>query len=72
MKKQVPIACQARRYDYEIELRAYELWLSAGRPLGSDREYWLQAEAELLRAAPAHVRRVPASGRSLPAGVGPQ
>ena len=31
----------------QIRLRAYELWEEAGRPVGQDREHWLQAEREV-------------------------
>jgi hypothetical protein len=34
----------------EVAQRAYQLWQAAGRPIGRDLEYWLQAEAELLAA----------------------
>src|SRR5262249_18391008 len=34
----------------DIRIRAYELWESAGRPHGQDRELWLQAERELRQA----------------------
>jgi hypothetical protein len=30
-----------------IASRAYALWEQAGRPLGRDVEYWLQAESQL-------------------------
>jgi hypothetical protein len=31
----------------EIGHRAHELWVKHGRPIGRDKEFWLQAEAEL-------------------------
>jgi len=31
----------------EVAQRAYQLWEAAGRPVGRDLEYWLQAESEL-------------------------
>lgn len=31
----------------QISKRAYEIWLSKGRPLGQDTQNWLEAEAEL-------------------------
>jgi hypothetical protein len=31
-----------------IRQRAYELWEAAGRVLGKDLEYWLQAEKDIL------------------------
>jgi DUF2934 family protein len=30
----------------QIRRRAYEIWLSEGRPHGRDRIHWLRAEAE--------------------------
>jgi len=32
-----------------IRTRAYELWVSRGRPEGSDQEDWFNAEQELMR-----------------------
>ena len=32
-----------------IQLRAYELWESEGRPAGRDQAHWLQAEREIGR-----------------------
>jgi hypothetical protein len=31
----------------KIAMRAYEKWCSRGRPCGTDRQDWLEAEAEL-------------------------
>lgn len=31
----------------KIAMRAYEKWVKRGRPQGSDRQDWLEAEAEL-------------------------
>ncbi|WP_426608981.1 DUF2934 domain-containing protein [Bradyrhizobium sp. McL0616] len=31
--------------------RAYQLWEEAGRPWGRDRDFWLQAERELLSSS---------------------
>jgi len=36
---------------YEIEKRAYEIWLSSGLSHGADIDHWLQAETEVLAAA---------------------
>jgi hypothetical protein len=33
----------------KIAMRAYEKWCKRGRPHGSDRQDWLEAEAELQR-----------------------
>ena len=30
----------------QVRLRAYEIWLSEGCPVGRDRIHWLRAEAE--------------------------
>ncbi len=35
-----------------IQRRAYEIWESAGYPDGQEQAHWLQAEQELLEAAP--------------------
>jgi len=32
----------------EIAVRAYEIWIAKGRPVGLDQQNWLDAEAELL------------------------
>jgi len=37
----------------EIEVRAYEIYLNRGAEEGHDLDDWLQAEEELLLAAPA-------------------
>lgn len=31
----------------QISVRAYEIWLRKGRPLGQDTQNWLEAEAQL-------------------------
>ncbi len=31
----------------QIDIRAYEIWLRKGRPLGQDTQNWFEAEAEL-------------------------
>ncbi len=31
----------------QISTRAYEIWLSKGRPIGQDERNWLEAEAQL-------------------------
>jgi hypothetical protein len=33
----------------EIELRAYQIWVDRGRPEGTDREDWFEAERQLTR-----------------------
>ena len=34
----------------QIEKRAHEIWLMAGRCHGDDLSHWLQAESEVLKA----------------------
>ena len=46
----------------EVAQRACKLWEAAGRPVGRDEEYWLQAEAELL--ASRRSARSPVAGAS--------
>jgi Protein of unknown function (DUF2934) len=36
-----------RQSKEEIRARAHEIWEQHGRPIGRDKEFWLQAEAEL-------------------------
>ncbi|HUO97331.1 MAG TPA: DUF2934 domain-containing protein [Rhizomicrobium sp.] len=43
----------------EIEVRAYLIWESEGRPHGREREHWLRAEAEVLGRPPA--KKAPAA-----------
>jgi hypothetical protein len=31
----------------EIRIRAYDIWVEAGKPHGRHEEFWLQAEKEL-------------------------
>jgi hypothetical protein len=33
----------------EIQLRAYQIWEAAGKPVGDGVQFWLQAEAELCQ-----------------------
>jgi hypothetical protein len=44
-----------------IAMRAYEKWCKRGRPHGSDKQDWIEAEKELMaemnRAAGAQARR---------------
>ena len=35
----------------QIETRAYEIWIASGGAHGSDRQHWLQAEEEILKAS---------------------
>ena len=37
----------------QIQMRAYEIWLTGGGVHGHDREHWLQAEGEILKATVA-------------------
>ncbi len=48
----------------EIALRAYHLWEKGGRQPGRDREYWLQAEADLMAACQAGADPTPESHHS--------
>ena len=34
----------------QIQVRAYQIWLTNGGIHGHDREHWLQAEAEILHS----------------------
>lgn len=45
----------------EIEVRAYLIWESEGRPYGRDREHWQRAEAEVMAAH--MLARVAADGK---------
>ena len=45
----------------EVAQRAYQLWQAAGRSIGRDLEYWLQAEAELLAATHCRPMKVGAA-----------
>ncbi len=38
----------------QIAVRAYQLWEARGRPAGTDRDDWLEAERQLLAQAEAH------------------
>ncbi len=35
-------------FEYQVRHRAYELWVSSGRPDGMHGEFWDRAEKELL------------------------
>ncbi len=41
-------AAQAPSID-QISVRAYEIWLSKGRPIGQDQKNWIEAEAQLTQ-----------------------
>jgi hypothetical protein len=43
-------------YYLEVQVRAYELYEQRGKEDGHDLEDWLQAEAELTRAARSQIR----------------
>ncbi len=47
MKSNKPISDAVKR---EIEVRAYLIWESEGRPHGREVEHWQRAEAEILGA----------------------
>jgi hypothetical protein len=42
-----PTPSQVKIPHEKIAMRAYEKWVKRGRPNGSDRQDWLEAEAEL-------------------------
>ena len=42
----VPVAPRQTPYE-DVAVRAYELWISQGRPEGRDRENWDEAERQL-------------------------
>ena len=45
IKTQTPVALRE-----QIQMRAYQIWLTSGGVHGSDLQHWLQAEAEILKA----------------------
>jgi hypothetical protein len=56
-----PVIITAPHLREEIRMRAYHLWLHAGRPHGQELDFWLGAEREFLKhqssavaAAPEH------------------
>ncbi len=50
MKNQLSLLADLDRH--EIEIRAFQLWVSAGRPMGPDTAFWLQAKADVDIGAP--------------------
>jgi Protein of unknown function (DUF2934) len=46
----------------KISMRAYEKWCKRGRPQGTDRQDWLEAEAE-LRSEMNRAGSVPTTAR---------
>lgn len=49
-----PVLITAPHLREEIRMRAYHLWLHAGRPHGQELDFWLRAEREFLdRQSPA-------------------
>jgi Protein of unknown function (DUF2934) len=46
----------------KIAMRAYEKWCKKGRPHGTDRQDWLEAEAE-LRSEMSRTGSVPSTTR---------
>lgn len=42
----------------EIRALAYQLYCEGGNQDGRDREYWLEAERQVIARSKAHVRRV--------------
>jgi len=45
--------------DDPIRVRAYELWLKAGKPEGRDEEFWHLAEQELINEDKGAALRTP-------------
>ena len=45
----LPISPKTTVTEDAIRARAYQLWEAAGRPVGEDVTYWLEAEQELTR-----------------------
>jgi hypothetical protein len=42
-----PVTTPVRVPHEKIAMRAYEKWVQRGRPQGSDKQDWMEAEAEL-------------------------
>jgi len=42
---------EPKRWDERVRLRAYYLWVAAGRPLGHNDEFWDQAHREIIAEA---------------------
>lgn len=51
IKTQTPVAVRE-----QIEMRAYQIWLTSGGADGNAVQHWLQAEAEILKATEAQTR----------------
>lgn len=49
----------------QVAVRAYEIWVERGRPEGTDREVWFEAERPPRRSTEPDVRPVPV-GRNCP------
>ena len=41
-----------QKTEQRVRQRAYELWLSAGKPDGSHLRFWKEAEEQILSEAP--------------------
>lgn len=65
------IETSIRGNHHQVSSRAQSLWEQAGRPEGRDLEFWLQAEAEIVRetetAVPLCVQPTARRNRALPA-----
>jgi regulation of enolase protein 1 (concanavalin A-like superfamily) len=48
LKQKLQKRRDARRSKEKIRVRAHELWEQHGRPVGTDEEFWLQAEFEIM------------------------
>ena len=58
-RESVKTTVTVRPTECEIAIVAYLLWLANGRPDGTDRQDWLQAEAMLKAALAAHSESPP-------------
>ena len=46
-------------YEDEIRARAHQLWEQAGKPDGSDQQFWLEAERQLKKERVLHEVKTP-------------
>jgi hypothetical protein len=58
-----PAPVQAKIPHEKIAMRAYEKWCKRGRPCGSDKQDWMEAETELRREMASGVAQTPAMQR---------
>ena len=65
VRESVQTAATVSLTESEIATLAYQLWLDKGRPVGSDQEDWLRAEAMLKNALVSNCEDL-AKGPSIP------